>query len=107
MELTLKDRLYIPAILPKEGNFKEFNHKKEVLRKIEISEQERTEAEMKENKEPVRIEWNIEKDVPMSVEFSGDEVAYLKKACEKLSDELLPDDMWLVVEKIYDAAQAQ
>ena len=25
MELTVKDRLYIPALLPKEGNFKQFN----------------------------------------------------------------------------------
>ncbi len=30
MELSIKDRLYIPAILPKEGNFKDFNTKKEV-----------------------------------------------------------------------------
>ena len=39
MELNIKDRLYIPVILPKEGTFKEFNHKKEILHKIEISEE--------------------------------------------------------------------
>ena len=37
MELNIKDRLYIPVILPKEGTFKDFNTKKEILRKIEIS----------------------------------------------------------------------
>lgn len=40
MELTIKDRLYIPALLPKEGNFSQFNIKKDILRKIEISQQE-------------------------------------------------------------------
>ena len=36
MELNIKDRLYIPVILPKDGTFKEFNTKKEILRKIGI-----------------------------------------------------------------------
>ena len=43
----------------------------------------------------------------MSIGFSADELTYLKQACEKLSDEKLPDDMWMVVEKIYDAAISQ
>ena len=37
MELSIKDRLYIPGFLPKENNFKQFNIKKEILKKIEIS----------------------------------------------------------------------
>ena len=41
MELSIKDRLYIPGFLPKENNFKQFNIKKEILKKIEISEEER------------------------------------------------------------------
>lgn len=28
----------------------------------------------------------------------------MKKACESLSQTAYPDDFWLVVEKIYDAA---
>ena len=27
---------------------------------------------------------------------------YFRRACEKISDEELPDDMWATVEKIYD-----
>lgn len=102
MELLIKDRLYIPALLPKEGNFKQFNLKKEILRKIEITESERTAVSLAENKETNRIEWDTEKDVPLPVEFSADEMEYLKQSCEKISDESLPDDMWSVVEKVYN-----
>ena len=106
MELSIKDRLYIPAILPKEGNFKDFNHKKEILRKIEITAEEREQVALHENKENGRIEWETEKEVSLSVDFSEAETTYLKKACEKISEENLPDDMWTTVEKIYDNANA-
>lgn len=103
MELTIKDRLYIPAFLPKEGNFKQFNLKKEILRKIEISENERTNVGLAENAETKRIEWDVEKDTPLHIDFSMDEMSYLKDACERISDEQLPDDMWLSISKVYDS----
>ncbi|NDV78147.1 RNA-binding protein [Dysgonomonas sp. 511] len=102
MELTIKDRLYIPALLPKEGNFSQFNIKKEILRKIEISDIEKEELGLKENTETKRIEWNVEKDIPLNTEFSSQELEYLKQACERISDEQLPDDMWSTVERIYN-----
>lgn len=102
MELTVKDRLYIPALLPKEGNFKQFNLKKEIIRKIEISDTERSEISLREDTGTKRIEWDVDKEVALQVEFSGDEAAYLKQVCEKISDESLPDDMWATVEKIFD-----
>lgn len=105
MELTIKDRLYIPAFLPKEGNFKNFNLKKEILRKIEISESERDAVGLKENQETKRIEWDTDKDIPLMVEFTTEEMEYLKQSCEKISDEQLPDDMWSCVEKIYNSIQ--
>ena len=103
MELTIKDRLYIPALLPKEGNFKQFNLKKEILRKIEISQQEREEINLHENTETKRIEWDNEKETPMLIDFSNDEWEYLKMVCEKISDQNLPDDMWSTVSTIYDS----
>ena len=105
MELSIKDRLYIPALLPKEGNFRDFNHKKEIQKKIGIEAQERKQIGLHENKDTGRIEWETEKEVPLVVEFSADETAYLKKSCEAISDQSLPDDMWGTVEKIYDAGQ--
>lgn len=103
MELTIKDRLYIPTFLPKEGNFKQFNLKKEILKKIEISESEKEEINLRENAETKRIEWDNEKEIPLLIEFSTDEMTYLKEVCEKISDENLPDDIWATVEKMYDS----
>lgn len=103
MELLIKDRLYIPGFLPKDNNFKEFNLKKEILKKISISESEKNTVGLNENKETNRIEWDTTKDTPLIVDFSKDELDYLKASCEKISDEQLPDDMWSVVEKVYDA----
>ena len=101
MELTIKDRLYLPSFLPARGNFKEFNLKKEILRKIAISDDERQEINLRENAEDKRIEWDVEKERPLLVEFSKEEMDYLKKACERISDEELPDDMWATVETVY------
>ena len=102
MELTIKDRLYIPAVFPKEGNFRDFNTKKDILRKIEITKQERETLELHENTDTGRIEWKTEKETPLCVELSQQELEYLKAACEKISDQSLPDDMWNTVEKLYD-----
>ena len=102
MELSIKDRLYLPTFLPAKGNFQDFNLKKEILRKIAISEEERKEINFRENQEDNRLEWDVEKETPLIVDFSKDEMEYLRRACEKISDEELPDDMWATVEKIYD-----
>lgn len=105
MELLIKDRLYIPAFLPKEGSFKDFNTKKSILNKIEITQDERKAVGLKENEETKRIEWDVEKDTPLVVDFSAEEMQYLKTSCEKISDRSLPDDMWQTVEKLYNAIQ--
>ena len=49
----------------------------------------------------------MDKEKPLAVEFSGEETEYLQKACEKISDEELPDDMWATVARIYDFVQEQ
>lgn len=107
MELSVKDRLYLPTFLPARGNFKDFNLKKEILRKIAISDEERNEIGLHENAEDKRIEWDVDKEKPLAVEFSVEETEYLQKACEKISDEELPDDMWATVARIYDGMQSE
>lgn len=103
MELLIKDRLYIPGFLPKENNFKNFNLKKEILKKIEISDEERKNVNLRQNEETNRIEWDVDKDTPLIVDFSSEEIEYMKSSCEKIADEQLPDDMWSTVEKVYDS----
>ena len=103
MELLIRDRLYIPTFLPKENNFKQFNLKKEILRKVAISDEEREEVGLKQIADENRIEWNVNKDTPLVVDFSNDELEYLKSACEQISDEQPPDDVWATIEKVYNA----
>lgn len=103
MEIQIKDRLLIPALLPKEGNFQQFNLKKSILAKIEVTEKEREEINIRENPETNRIEWDVEKDTPLVILFTHEEMEYMKQVFEKLSDQSLHDDMWATVEKIYDS----
>lgn len=105
MELSIKDRLYLPTFLPAKGNFKDFNLKKDILRKIAISEDERQKINLREESDDKRIVWDIDKEVPFNVDFTDEERKYLMTACEKISDSELPDDMWLTVSKIYDNSQ--
>ena len=105
MELNIKDRIYIPQIMPMRGSFIEFNLKKSISKKIAITDKDREFYEIVTDKEQGSITWNPEKDTnnPLKVEFTNEEAAYLKKACELLSEQEMPDDFWVTVEKIYNS----
>lgn len=107
MELHIKDRLLIPSMLPEKNNFMEFNLKKSIIQKVGLTENDRKEYEIVEKQEEQRIEWNVQKDidVPLVVEFTKEELNYLKKACESVAEQQMSDDIWAVVERIYNAAQ--
>lgn len=105
MEMTVKDRLYLPALLPDKGTYKEFNIKKGILQKIALSDAEREQIGLLRVEETGRIEWDTQKETPLAVEFSHEELELLKNSCERLSDQTLPDDMWGTVERIFDACQ--
>lgn len=107
MDLHIKDRLLIPSIFPERGNFMDFNLKKSIARKIAISEQDRKDYEIVEKKEEKRIEWNVQKDAetPLVVEFSKEELDYMRRSCEAIAEQQMPDEMWTVVERIYNEAQ--
>lgn len=107
MDLHIKDRLLIPSIFPERGNFMDFNLKKSIARKIAISEQDRKDYEIVEKKEEKRIEWNVQKDAetPLVVEFSKEELDYMRRSCEAIAEQQMSDEMWAVVERIYNEAQ--
>ena len=109
MELHIKDRIFIPQLLPQQGNFTEFNMKRNILKKVALTEADVEKYDIVENKEERRTEWDPEKDrdMPLMVDFSQDELQYLAKACEKVADANFPDEFWLTVEKIYNAAQSK
>lgn len=104
MELHIKDRIYIPQILPEQNNFMEYNLKREIIGKVALTEADKEKYSIEEKKEEGRITWNstLDAEQPLVVEFSKQELEYLKKSCESLSTSLYPDDFWLTVEKIYN-----
>lgn len=103
MELRIKHRLILPLLLPKEGTFAEFNLKKSIIGKIEISEKERADINLRQSEESGNIEWDTAKDVPLEPMLTQDEMAYLKKAIENLSEQKLSDDHWDTCQVVYDA----
>ena len=105
MELSIKDRFYIPQILPKDGSFKEFNLKRGIVAKVAITEEDKKKYSITEHPEDGKIEWDPKKDSenPLSVNFSQEEIDYLKRSCENLIETAYPDEFWITVEKIYDA----
>jgi len=107
MELHIRERLLIPTILPEKGNFMDFNLKKSIIKKVALTEQDKTDYEIVEKKEEHLIKWNVQKDIetPLMVEFSTEELAYLQRACEAISEQQLPDEVWAMVEHIYDEIQ--
>lgn len=106
MELTIRDRLYIPTLLPEGGNYRKYITKKEICRKVEISKEEFERVDLKENQETKKIGWDVTKDIPLHVEFTPEEKEMLKEGCEKISDKEFPDDsIWKTVELIYDEIQ--
>jgi predicted DNA binding protein len=105
MELQIKDRIFIPQLLPQQSTFIEYNLKREIIKKIVITESDKKKYAIVENPEEGKITWDIKKDIkePLAVDFSDQELKFLKKACESLVETVYPDDFWITVEKIYNA----
>lgn len=103
MLLNIKDRFYFPQLLPKENSYMDFNLKKSILGKVAVTKEDIEKFGIKENPERRAVEWDsqLDADNPLKVDFTKEELAYLRKGCEALSDTPFPDDFWGVVEKVY------
>lgn len=106
MELYIKDRIYFPQLLPQQGNFMEFNLKREIMKKVRITEKEKEEFKIVEDREHGRITWDSGKDLatPLHVDFTQQEIDYIRKGCEQYteSEAPAPDDFWVLIEKVYN-----
>ena len=47
--------------------------------------------------------WNVQKDAetPLVVEFSKEELDYMRRSCEAIAEQQMPDEMWAVVAVSY------
>ena len=108
MELHIKDRIYIPQILPAQNSFMDYNLKREIIKKVALTESDKAEYNIVEDTKEGKITWDSKKDIeqPLIADFSKQEIDYLKKACESLSESAYPDEFWATVEKIYNAENA-
>lgn len=109
MELHIKERIYFPQLLPQQGSFMEFNLKRSIMKKVGITDQDRTEYNIQEDNENKRVVWDRAKDIesPLCVEFTEEELGLLRKGCEQFTDKETPapDDFWELVEKVYDSSK--
>ena len=77
MELFIKDRIYIPQLLPQQTkSFMDFNVKREILKKVALTEQDKKDYNIEEDVENRKVTWNAEKDAstPLVVEFTKEEL---------------------------------
>lgn len=109
MELHIKDRIYFPQLLPQQGNFMEFNLKRSILKKVALSDSDRTEYNINDDKDNGRITWDSNKDFsqPLVANFTTEELELIRKGCEQFTekDTPAPDDFWTLVEKIYNTTE--
>ena len=81
MELHIKDRIYIPQLLPAQNSFMEYNLKREIIKKVALTEKDKEEYAIVEDAQVGKVTWDSKKDMeqPLVVDFSKQEIDYLKK----------------------------
>jgi hypothetical protein len=104
VKLHLKERFYLGNILPQENSLVDFQLKKRITEKIQVSDEEKNELGFKVNDEDNSATWDAMKDFenPKEIEFSDDERGYIRKAIEAGSGSVHPDEYWVIVGTIYD-----
>ena len=93
MELTLKDRIILTTIFPKETSFEKMIIKRDIMKKIDITPEEVEKYEIVSSEKGVT--WKIEGNTTtIEVELSESEVNFIAtilkelSAQEKITDEL-------------------
>ena len=83
MNLTIKERLSILQILPESGSLSDMVDIMEIVKKVRITQEEKTKVEYRETS----ITWNISKDEGADIDFTFEELSILKKAVSKVDKE--------------------
>ena len=76
MELYIKDRIYIPQILPAQNSFMEYSMKREIINKVSLTEKDKEEFSIVEDSQAGKITWDSQKDFsqPLVVDFTAQEI---------------------------------
>ena len=103
MKLTIKDRVFIPGILPKEGGRLEMINVKALYDKIEFNAVEMGKHKIKQDKNGV-ITWDT--DFEKDIDIGEGEAVILRDALNKMDQERrIPLEFLSTVEKLYKYLQ--
>lgn len=99
MKLNIKERLIIPNILPREGDYTTLIIKKDLLDKIKINQDDISEFEIRITGE--EIQWNTDKEKEIDVELSELEIKLITDSLKELDKQKkLNDETALIYKKI-------
>src|SRR5690606_33014430 len=99
--LTIKDRVYIPAILPKEGAMIEMITVRGIIKKVEFTPEEIEGLNIRDSEKGVT--WA--KDKTIEVEFTATEKEILVKSIKQMDEEKkIPLDMLPTAEKLFSSS---
>lgn len=102
-KLLIKERLYLMNVLPQQNSLIEYQLKKSIIQKVEITDEDKALVDFKQENES-NVTWDAKKDMDnqKEFEFTDQECQYVRKAIEALSDGEHPDEYWIVVMLLYD-----
>lgn len=102
-KLLIKERLYLMNVLPQQNSLVEYQLKKSIIQKVEITDEDKALVDFKQESES-NVTWDAKKDAdnPKEFEFTDQECQYVRKAIEALSDGEHPDEYWIMVMMLYD-----
>lgn len=86
MNLTVKDRILIPEILPESGNMVEMIIVRSIQQKVSLTAKDIDYYDIKVG-ENGNTTWDGEKDTGTDIEFENSEIGVLKDAYKKLDSE--------------------
>lgn len=84
MELNIKDRIYLPNILPKQGKYTEMLLVESIIIKTKIMSAEVSELGIVDNQDG-SVSW--QKDKVVDIAFTKEEIQILKNSASKLDEE--------------------
>lgn len=96
MKLTVLERIVLPLILPKEGDYLTLKTAAEAQKEIALTDDEMDEVELKVG-DKGQLNWNPKKAKEKEVKITARATVMIEEALKKLNDEkkLTPDHMTL------------
>lgn len=106
MILTIPDRLYFIALMDLvQANYKTYQIKNKLIKKIELSSEEITECELQQNPQTRELTWNntVAERMDLDIELDKEEKDFVLEICESLKQNetmKAPDDVWEFLDKL-------